>query len=143
MSYVEFSLDALRIAFALEDIQRVVRAVAVTPVPGASPCVLGVIDVHGAVMPVFDTRVLLGLPRKPLRTSDHIMIAQGARPRAFIADEVRGSFECADVELPESYLLGTAPLKGVARRKDGMILVHDMKQFMSLDHAIALNVSDA
>jgi len=104
---------------------------------------MGVIDVHGVITPVFDTRALFGLPRRPLRTSDHIMIAKGARPRAFVADEVCGSFESADVAHPASYLMGVAQLKGVAKREDGMILVHDMKQFMALDLALPVNVGHA
>jgi purine-binding chemotaxis protein CheW len=139
--FIAFTLDSTRIAFALDDIDRVIRAVAVTPVPGASPCVMGVINIHGTVTPLFDTRALLGLPSRPLRPSDHIMITRSpSRPRAFIADEVLGSFECDDLAAPESYLIGTSKVKGVARREDGMVLVHDLKQLMALDDAMPIQI---
>lgn len=137
-NFVEFVLDTEHFAFALDDVQRVIRAVAVTPVPGAGRCVMGAIDIHGEIVPVFDTRALLGLDSRALQPSDHFMIARGSRPRAFAVDRVVGSFECSVLERPVSYLMGSARLEGVARRGDGMILVHDMKRFMALDHAVPL-----
>ncbi len=136
--FVEFVLDTVHFAFALEDVQRVIRAVAVTPVPGAGRCVMGAIDLHGTIVPVFDTRALLGLESRTLQPSDHFMIAHGSRTRAFAVDRVVGSFECSLLERPASYLMGVARLQGVARRGDGMILVHDLKRFMALDHAMPL-----
>ena len=137
--FVTFTLDSTRIAFALADIDRVIRAVAVTPVPGASACVMGVINVHGTVMPLFDTRALLGMPSRPIRASDHIMIGRAtAKPRAYIADQVLGSFECDDLTMPDSYLVGVSRVLGVARRGDGMVLIHDLKQLMALDEAMPI-----
>jgi purine-binding chemotaxis protein CheW len=139
--FLAFTLDSTRIAFALDDIERVIRAVAVTPVPGASPCVMGVIDVHGTVTTLFDTRALLGMPSRPLRTTDHIMIARSAaRPRAFVADEVLGNFECDEIASPRSYLVGTSRVQGVAQLDDGMVLVHDLKQLMAIDGAMPIRV---
>lgn len=138
--YVEFLLDSLHIAFALDDIRRVVRAVAVTRVPGASHCVMGVINVHGEVIPLFDTRVLLGQPSRAVRASDHILIARGSQPRAFVADQVLGSFECPEVTAPQSFMTCVAGMQGVAKRADGMILVHDIKRFMALDIALPMEL---
>ena len=55
---VVFRLDERRYALPLAVVERVVRAVDVTPLPKAPPMVLGVIDVHGRVLPVLNRGVL-------------------------------------------------------------------------------------
>ena len=56
---VVFGLGGQRPAGVVE---RVVQAVEITPLPGAPDGMLGVIDVAGRVLPVFDLRQRLELP---------------------------------------------------------------------------------
>lgn len=139
--FIEVTLDTARVAFALQDVRRVVRAVEVVPVPGAHACLLGMIDLHGEVLPAFDTRVLLGLPARPIQPSDHFVICRGARPRAFLVDEVRDSFESESPARPRSFAADASGLRGVLRREDGLILVHDMNRFMAFDEALPVPAS--
>jgi purine-binding chemotaxis protein CheW len=53
---VVFALDDQRYALALTCVQRSIRVVAVTPLPGAPAIVMGVIDLGGVVIPVIDIR---------------------------------------------------------------------------------------
>jgi purine-binding chemotaxis protein CheW len=53
---VVFGLDDQRYALALACVQRSIRVVAITPLPGAPAIVLGVIDLGGVVIPVIDIR---------------------------------------------------------------------------------------
>jgi len=46
-----FALDGQRYALALHQVQRVIRVVAITPLPQAPAIVLGVIDLGGVVIP--------------------------------------------------------------------------------------------
>lgn len=53
---VVFRLDERRYALPLSVVERVIRAVEVTPLPKAPPIVLGAIDVQGRVVPVLNVR---------------------------------------------------------------------------------------
>ncbi|HTH80374.1 MAG TPA: chemotaxis protein CheW [Ramlibacter sp.] len=136
--YVEVTLDHLRIAFALEDVGRVVRAVALTPVPGAAKCLMGMLNLHGSVIPVFDTRTLFGIESRELKESDHFLLAKELPRRAFVADSIVGSFECQAIEKPKSFSTEMSHVRGVVRHDDGLVVVHDMKRFMAFDASIPL-----
>jgi purine-binding chemotaxis protein CheW len=51
-----------RYGIELTDVREVVPEPRLTPVPGAPPAVLGVVNLRGEVVPVLDTAQLLGLP---------------------------------------------------------------------------------
>src|SRR5450759_3745854 len=73
---VLFHLDEQRYALHLPAVERVVRAVEVTPLPKAPEIVLGVINAHGQVIPVVDVRKRFRLPEREMELDDHIMIAR-------------------------------------------------------------------
>jgi purine-binding chemotaxis protein CheW len=52
-------------ALELAAVREVVPDPEVTPVPGAPPAVLGVFNLRGEVVPLFDTAALLGLDSAP------------------------------------------------------------------------------
>ena len=53
---VVFALDEPRYALPLSAVERVVRAVEITPLPKAPEIVLGVINMQGQVVPAVDIR---------------------------------------------------------------------------------------
>lgn len=134
MRIVVFTLDSQRYALPLAAVERVVRAVAVTPVPQAAGEVLGVIDVEGHVTPVIDVRRRLGLPDRAVAVSDEFLLARsGARAVALWIDEVVGVEECAepDAEAVPPVVPEEAAVRGVVRRPDGLILVPDVDRLVS------------
>jgi purine-binding chemotaxis protein CheW len=52
-----------RYAVDLTDVREVVPDPALTPLPGAPPAVLGVVNLRGELVPVLDTATLLGVGR--------------------------------------------------------------------------------
>jgi chemotaxis signal transduction protein len=62
----------------LARVMEVVSMVTVRSVPGAPSEVLGVINLRGTVLPVFDLPVLLGVPPRPLRASQYIVVAEAS-----------------------------------------------------------------
>ena len=77
MKLLIFRLDATRYAIPLETVERVIRAVAVTPVREESSTLWGVINLRGEIVPVIDTRRLLGLSERDLELEDVFVDLRG------------------------------------------------------------------
>lgn len=139
--FVRFKLGELDIGLALASVERVVRAVAVTPLPGAPSAILGMVDVHGDVVPVADMRARLGLSPRPLHPDDHLVLARTPRRRLALAvDAAAGVVHCGpgDVIEPASVVPGLEHVHGVARSGEGLLLIHDLDRFLALDEETAL-----
>lgn len=84
---VVFALDGVRFALSMNAVERIVRAVEVSPLADAPPGVIGMINVHGRIIPVFDIRPRFGLTPREMRVSDHLVIAHAAdRDVALLVD---------------------------------------------------------
>jgi len=141
-SIVVFQLDRQRYALELEAVDRVVRVVAVTPLPSAPLVVRGVIQYGGGVVPVVDLRTRFRLELREPKLSDHLVLAHTARRRlALPVDAVTG----VEIVQPGEWLQADAVLPnadhlaGVVQRDDGLILIQDLDAFLSLDEAAALD----
>lgn len=133
---VVFSLDERRYALRLSAVERVVRLVEVTPLPAAPEIVLGVINLEGRIVPVVDTRSRFRLPAKEQELSDHILIAHTARREvALLVDSVSNVVELSGGEVINSsgIVPGIEYVEGIAKLEDGMVLIHDLDRFLSLE----------
>src|SRR6266702_6864069 len=93
---VVFSLDGQRYALHLSAVERVVRTVLVTPLPGAPLIVLGVINAHGRIIPVIDVRRRFGLSSRETTLSDSLILAHTPRRMVALgADSTEGLLESA------------------------------------------------
>src|SRR5512138_404954 len=89
-----FSIEERHFALELPRVDRVVSAVAVTPLSDGPDAVLGVINLHGKIIPVADLRGRLGYPPRQVRLDDSLVIARTSRRTlAFFADTVEGVIE--------------------------------------------------
>lgn len=137
-----FTLDDWQCALHISTVERTYRAVAITPLPDAPDIVLGIVNVRGVVLPVVNLRKRFRLPDKDLAPSDHLVIAHTARrPVALVVDGVTGVIECADQDIAAADAIapGMEYVEGVLRLKDGMILIHDLDKFLSLEEEVALD----
>lgn len=134
-SYVEAVVDALHVAFPLQSVDRVLRAVAVHPVPEGTGCLLGAIDLAGEFIPLYDLRRLLGLPPRPPRATDRMLLLGQPVRCAFVVDQVRGTVQPQALEPADALSLDAAGLRGVARAPGGMLLVHDPRSLLALEGA--------
>src|SRR3954467_3968301 len=64
-SYVVFRLGGEGYALEVMRVQEVLDVQTMTEVPGSSRSLLGVINLRGHVVPVYDLRIPFGLPRDP------------------------------------------------------------------------------
>lgn len=136
-----FELSGQRYGVSLSAVREVVRAVAVTPLPGAPPVVEGAIDVRGRVVPVLDLRARFGLPPRALDPDQQLILAiAGGRLVAVRADRVAWLFSVPATEIEEAAQV-TPTLRrfaGVAKLADGLVLIHDLEAFLSQAEAESL-----
>ena len=143
---VVFRLEHRRYALPLPAVERVVRAVEITPLPGAPAVVMGVVSVEGRVLPVLDTRRRLGLASRDIEPADHLVIARTAtRPVALVIDEPDGVVEPAAgaVVAADEIVPGVEHVHAVAKLADGLVLIHDLERFLSLDEERGLDAAMA
>lgn len=141
---VSFSLDGRKFALPLEAVERAVAAVEVTPLPGAPETVSGAVDFRGSVIPVFDIRKRFCLPSKEISLTDKFIIARTSKRQvAVVADDVSGLIECAsrDFTPSEKITQELKHVKGVLRLPDGLILIHDLEDFLSSEEEFMLDES--
>src|SRR4051812_4906233 len=93
--YVVFRLATRDYALHLSAVERIVRAVALTPLPTASAQVLGMVNIQGHIIPVVSMRKIYGLPERELHISDQFILTRtGQSMIALLVDEVIGVETC-------------------------------------------------
>ena len=141
---VVFALDEPRYALLLSAVERVVRAVEITPLPKAPEIVLGIINVQGRIIPVIDVRQRFRLPTREMKLDDRFIIARTSRRQvALVVDSVTGFRELTEREIvnTEQALPFADYVKGVAKLEDNLVLIHDLDQFLSLDEEKAIDAA--
>jgi purine-binding chemotaxis protein CheW len=144
--YLEFTLAGRRFALPLAAVERGVRMVDITGLPNAPPAVRGIINVAGRIVPVIDVRRRFGLSGREVAASDHLLITRAsaqasARTLALWVDAIEGVLEGVPVGMPAALPDDEAQYAtGVIKLADGMVLVHDLDQFLSLDEARAIEL---
>src|SRR5688572_10607254 len=89
--FVVFRLDQQRYALPLASVERVIRAVEVTPLPHAPRVVLGAVNIHGRVLPVLSVRQRFLLPDRAITPRDGFLLARTAtRTVVLVVDETEG-----------------------------------------------------
>ena len=97
---------------------------------------------HGNVIPLVNVRKRFRLPERNIGLSDHLIVAHTARRTvALIADSVEGVIEHPEenIAAPDTILPQMEYIEGVAKLADGMVLIHDLDRFLSLDEEKALD----
>ena len=141
---VLFRLDEQRYALALDSVERIVRAVAVTVLPTAPDIVIGVIDVAGRVVPVLNLRRRFGLPERDIGPDDQFILARtNRRTVALAVDVAAGMIEnpAAAIVRPDRIAPGLGRIEGVVALDDGLVLIADLDNFLALDEAQAIDAA--
>jgi len=139
--FVVFTLDESLYALRLFSVERIVRMVEITALPQAPEMVLGVINLHGEIIPVLDVRKRFGLAERELDLSDHLIIARTPRRKAALA--VHAAIRVverpeAEVTAADRVLPGLEYVEGVVKLEDGVILIHNLEAFLSLEEESAI-----
>lgn len=140
-SLVVFSLDR-QYALHIGIVERVVRAAEIIPLSNAPEIVLGIIDVHGSVLPVVNMRRRFRLPQREIEPENRLIIAHSARRRvALLVDSVAAVVvrDKEDLVPAEAIVPGLEYVEGVTKLDDNLVVIHDLETFLSLEEERALN----
>ena len=139
---VVFALGDQRCGLPLSVVERVVRVAGFTPLPEAPEIVLGVVNVQGRVTPVIDVRRRFRLPERAIALTDQMVIAHTTRRLvALLVDAVTDVLEYSEQQAvaAEDVLPDLQYLEGLVKLDDGVILIHNLDRFLSLDEETALD----
>jgi len=139
---VIFILDGQRYGLYLDAVEQAIRAVAITRLPKAPGIVIGVINIQGQIIPAVNVRKRFGLPLREMAVSDQVIVARTtARDVAMVVDEVTGIVEYTGMELvpKEKILPGLEHIDGIVVLNDGLVLIHDLEKFLSLEEQRSLD----
>lgn len=131
-----FSLGRERYGIETRFVREVVRLDSVTPVPGVPDFVVGITNLRGAVLAVFDLRRLFNVPNKGLTDLSRVIVLGTDRVEfGVLADEANGQADIAIDEIlaqpDEAAGDGRPHLRGVTRQAliilDGAALLGDSR----------------
>lgn len=115
---------------------QVLRMAAPAPSPGAPPHVRGVLNVHGALVPVVDARVRLGAAPRAAAPQDRlVLVIEGAGCLALQVDEVLDVREVPDDAVEGARVAGSPLVSGALRLEDGVVLVQSPGAWLGRDAA--------
>ncbi len=141
-----FSLDRRLFGLPASTIRQVVLAADITPVQGAPESILGLVDIHGQILPVVDIRVKCGFPARETVPEDRFLIveSQGASLAVRI-DDAREVIEIPDTDIvPPEGLTGPLPgLLGFYRHPEGIVLLYEPDIMFSAEREIIAGLDPA
>jgi purine-binding chemotaxis protein CheW len=141
LDVVVFEVGGQRYGLPAADVREVVHAVPPVPLPRAPAVVEGVINLRGRVVPVLDVRARFRLPAKAVEHTDHLLVAQaGERLVALRVDRTTDlvRLDAADVEDAKGVVPGAEYIAWVAKLPDNVVLIHDLRTFLSRAESEAL-----
>ena len=131
---VVFGLDEQQYALRLSAVEQIVRVVEITSLPKAPDIILGVINIHGRVVPVYDIRARFRLTNRESLLSDHLIVARTKkRAVALAVDKVTGVVARPDKDVTEAQNISPnlKYIEGVVKLEDGLVFIHDLDTFLS------------
>lgn len=127
-----FSSDGQRLALPLAAIQSVLQMMEVSPARDPATGQAGTINLHGRIIPVYSVGCLTGMPDRPPRLTDKLLIASdGEEPVALWIDDTHGVMEMEIVpsigEDDKSHPL----LPGITITESGIAVISDLPVLMA------------
>lgn len=133
--FLSFSLGAEQYAIDILRVREIREHAPVTRIANSAPAMLGIFDLRGAIVPVFDMRLLLGMsPAAPGGNPVVIILDIDGRPGGIVVDAV-----CQVVALepgavkplpPGTTQVRDACIRGAVSLVDEMLIVLDIARLM-------------
>lgn len=147
---LSFKLNGQRFGLYLQNAEKVIRAIAVTPVPKAAPSIFGIIDLYGEHIPVVNIRERFSMPPKDINASDRFIISVWKKRKMAIAvDEVGHPVDISGKETnrvdvsaayPKGQIRVSSGLEVIDAVSDegGVILIYDLETLLGNETIMAV-----
>ena len=137
--YLTFLLGGQEYAIDILQVQEIKSWGPVTPLPGASPHVLGVVNLRGVLVPLVDLRIRFRVSEPTYTaTTAVIVVRSGGRIVGLVADRVCEVYQLTDAMIQTTVGggsgIGADYLRGVATVEGKMIVV------LALDQVVASSI---
>ncbi|ACS79349.1 chemotaxis protein CheW [Maridesulfovibrio salexigens] len=139
--YVIFEVDSCKFALPSVVVDRVERAVQLTPVPDAPVPVLGVVNYSGDVVPVLGLWGRIGGEERDVILSDRLIFSSAnGRRMALVADRISDVIEIDDKATHDADEIwpGISLLKSLAGMGTDVVLVQDMSKLLDPEQEMDL-----
>jgi len=132
--FLSFGLGSEQYAIDILRVREIRANMPVTRIANSAPSMKGIFDLRGSIVPVFDMRVLLGLPPAEVANPVVIILYIDGRPAGIVVDVV-----CQVVALERGAVkpvpsgstdLEAACIIGATSIDDGMLIVLDIARLM-------------
>ena len=128
-------------------VHEIIRLQQITIIPGAPPCVEGVINLRGKVIPVLDLRKRFSLHATAYTRASRIVVVEiSGQTLGLIVDGVSEVLRIAPdrIEPPSPLVMGidSRYLRGIAKLDDQLIVLLDLDQVLSAVEQQQLEASD-
>ncbi len=153
--YLTFVLGSETHAIGILAVKEIIEYGKLTEVPMMPPCVRGVINLRGAVVPVVDLMARFGKPSSPVGKRSCIVIVELASqgdagtPRPIVGvvvDAVNEVIDLAAAEIEPAPSFGTRMrtdfIQGVGKVKGRFVILLDVANVLSLDEIGGLSEAD-
>ncbi|OOZ37244.1 chemotaxis protein CheW [Solemya velesiana gill symbiont] len=135
---VTFKLAEERYGINVMQVQEVLPVGEITPVPGSPAYVLGIINLRGNVVTIFDARNHFGLPGVEVSPASRILIIESDRQIVgMLVDSVAEVVELGEDEITPAPNLGNAEssryIRGVATLEGELLVVVDLNNLLTDD----------
>ncbi|OGW57628.1 MAG: chemotaxis protein CheW [Nitrospirae bacterium RIFCSPLOW2_12_42_9] len=139
---IVFTLDDQRLALSISSVNRVIRVVGITPLPKGPDIVIGIINMQGNIIPVVNIRKRFCLPERDINLNDQIIITHTSkRTIGIVVNSVIGLIESAEEKIvtSEAIVPGIDYVEGVVKLEDGLLIIHDIEKFLSIEEEVAID----
>ncbi len=135
---VTFQLGLQTCALPIQSIVQIIPMLTITPVPQASPSVLGIINIRGSLVPVISLHLQFDLPAPSFRLYTPILLIQhNARVIGLVVDEVLDVFPVSMSEirhpkdiLPDE-LVAESIVRGLLTTPKGVVILLNVERLFS------------
>ncbi|MDM8535388.1 chemotaxis protein CheW [Desulfobacterales bacterium HSG17] len=126
---IVFKIDIQEYALSLSAIERVVRAVEITPLINAPELLLGLVNIEGDIIPVINMRRCFNLEERDIEPNDQMIIANTSCQKVCLwIDSVTNVIELPENKIAarENISNASEDIKGAVICDDGMILIYNL-----------------
>ncbi|MEO7682349.1 MAG: chemotaxis protein CheW [Gemmatimonadaceae bacterium] len=117
-----------------QNVAEIIRAVAVSPLPGSPTVISGVIIVRGSTVVVIDPAVRFGKAETPVKPDDNfVLVATARRTIAVRVDIAEDLIEVDDATITAAKSASSTldKIQGVAAMPDGALVIYDVDAFLT------------